>query len=87
MYEIINVFNTIFGSNNYGASKKCSCLRQQVRCSEERGNEEIQNRWRKFWSDNRGAVLVETINLERGASFRTDIHEFDLRTILFSFLC
>ena len=23
MYEIINVFNIVFGSNNYGASKKC----------------------------------------------------------------
>ena len=25
---------------------------------------------------------METINIERGASFRTDVHEFDLRTIL-----
>lgn len=52
MYEIINVFNTIFGSNNYGASKKCSCLRQQVRCSEERGN------WRRYKTDGESSGLI-----------------------------
>lgn len=43
---------------------------------------EMQKRWWKYSPDDEGAVLVEIMNLERGASFRTDICEFGLRTVL-----
>lgn len=42
----------------------------------------MYRRWLRFQPDYEGAVLMEVINLERGASFRTAICEFGLRIIL-----